>query len=125
MHRTSLYSATDSCNFSIAIPPCYPFPENRDQALQVLQEILTQLKTYGVRNGAVFGSVVQDNAGSTSDIDILLDFDTEAESFDNLMNVADLLDGRFDSLVGLVTVNGLNPYVAAAVHEEAVHAEAA
>ncbi len=36
----------------------------------------------------------------------------EAESFDNLMNVADLLDERFDSPVDSVTVNGLSSYLA-------------
>lgn len=74
---------------------------------------------------AVFGSVARNDAGGTSDIDILIDFDPEAESFENLMNVADLLDERFDSPVDLVTVNGLSPYLAAAVQEEAVHAETA
>jgi predicted nucleotidyltransferase len=39
----------------------------------------------------VFGSVARNDAGEKSDIDILIDFEPEAESFDNLMHVADLL----------------------------------
>ncbi len=97
----------------------------RDQALRVLNNILPQLKTYGVRDIALFGSVARNAAGGASDIDILVDFDPQAESFDNFMNVADLLDERFDSRVDLVTVNGLSPYLAATVQEEAVHAESA
>ncbi len=98
---------------------------NRDQALQILNDIFPQLQTYGVRDVALFGSVARNDAGDSSDIDILIDFEPEAESFDNLMNVADLLDMRFDSPVDLVTVNGLSPYLVASVQEEAVHAEIA
>ncbi|MEX2443800.1 MAG: nucleotidyltransferase family protein [Alkalispirochaeta sp.] len=98
---------------------------NRDQALQILRDLLPQLREYGVRDVALFGSVVRNDAGDSSDIDILVDFESEAESFDNLMNVADVLDTRFDCPVDLVTVNGLSPYLAASVQEEAVHAEIA
>ena len=41
------------------------------------------------------------------------------------MDVAGLLDARFDSPVDLVTVNGLSPYLAASVQKQAVHAEIA
>jgi predicted nucleotidyltransferase len=105
--------------------PWYPQSVNRDQALRILKESLPQLRTYGVRDVALFGSVARNDADSSSDIDILIDFDPDAESFDNLMNVADLLDARFDSQVDLVTVNGLSPYLAASVQKEAVHAEIA
>ena len=98
---------------------------NRDQALQILKDISPQLQSYGVRDVALFGSVARNDADDTSDIDILIDFEPEAESFDNLMNVADLLDEQFDSRVDLVTVNGLSPYLVASVQEEALHAEIA
>jgi predicted nucleotidyltransferase len=45
----------------------------------------------------VFGSVAPNDTGEKSDIDILVDFEPETESFDNLMHVADLLDAQFDS----------------------------
>ena len=98
---------------------------NRDRALEILNDIRPQLREYGVRDVALFGSVARNEASDTSDIDILIDFEPEAESFENLMNVADLLDARFDSPVDLVTVNGLSPYLAASVQKEAVHAEIA
>jgi uncharacterized protein len=98
---------------------------NRDQVLQILAELLPQLQTYGVRDVALFGSVARNDSVSSSDIDILVDFKPEAESFDNLLNVADLLDARFDEPIDLVTVNGLSPYLAASVQKEAVHAEIA
>ena len=98
---------------------------NRDRALQILNDLLPQLREYGVRDVALFGSVARNEAVDTSDIDILIDFEPEAESFENLINVADLLESRFDSPVDLVTVNGLSPYLAASVQEEAVHAKIA
>lgn len=54
-------------------------------------------------------SVARNDADVSSDIDVLIDFEPDAESFDNLMNVADLPDMRFDAPVDLVTVNGLSP----------------
>lgn len=105
--------------------PWYPRFVNRDHALQILKDIFPQLRTYGVRDVALFGSVARNDADVSSDIDILIDFEPEAESFDNLLNVADLLDMRFDAPVDLVTVNGLSPYLIASVREEAVHAEIA
>jgi hypothetical protein len=95
---------------------------NRDQALQILHDILPQLRAHGVRDVALFGSVARDEADNESDIDILIDFKPDAESFDNLMKATDLLEASFDSQVDVVTVNGLSPYIAAAVKEEAVHA---
>ncbi len=98
---------------------------NRDQALQILKDLLPQLQECGVNDVALFGSVVRNDASDSSDVDILVDFEPEAESFDNLMNVADLLDTHFNCPVDLVTVNGLSPYLAASVQEEAVHTEIA
>ncbi len=98
---------------------------SRDRALQILRDLSPELAQYGVRDVALFGSVARNDAQDKSDIDILIDFEPEAESFDNLMNVADLLDTRFDCPVDLVTVNGLSPYLIASVQEEAVHAEIA
>ena len=94
-----------------------------DQALQTLRSILPQLRVLGVRDIALFGSVARNDADDTSDIDILIDFEPESESFDNLISVADLLEARFDLPVDLVTVKGLSPYLAASVAEEAIHAE--
>ena len=97
----------------------------RERALQIINDVLPQLHRYGVRDIALFGSVARDDANDTSDVDILVDFEPEAESFDNLMNVADLLEARFDGPVDLVSVNGLSPYLAETVQREAVHAEIA
>lgn len=96
---------------------------NRDRALRILNGLLPQLRDFGVRDIALFGSVARNDAGDTSDIDILIDFEPEAETFDNLMKVADLLDARFDCPVDLVTVNGLSPYLITSVQKEAVHAQ--
>lgn len=97
----------------------------RDRALQIIQNLTPQLRACGVRDIALFGSVARDAAGSSSDVDILVDFLPEAESFRHLMAVSDLLEEHFDVPVDLVTVNGLSPYVAPFVYQEAVHAKIA
>ena len=98
---------------------------NRDKAMRILNDVLPKLLPYGVRDLALFGSVARDEADDASDIDVLVDFEPEAESFDNLMNVAELLEARYDGPVDLVSVNGLSPYLAKTVQREAVHAQIA
>lgn len=50
----------------------------RDEALRVLSEHREELRRFGVRRLAVFGSVARDEAGPRSDVDVLVEFDPEA-----------------------------------------------
>jgi len=97
----------------------------RDQALCIIHNLIPQLRVLGIRDIAVFGSVARDAADVTSDVDILVDFLPDAESFDNFIEVSELLDAHFEVPVDLVTVNGLSPYVAPYVLQEAIHAKIA
>jgi len=58
-----------------------------------------------------FGSYSRNDASSTSDIDILIDFDPNLENFDHYMKVYDLLEEAFkNQKVEIVTKNSLSPY---------------
>jgi len=47
----------------------------RDQALASLRAHETELRSAGVRTLALFGSVARDDAGQTSDVDVLVHLD--------------------------------------------------
>ncbi|MCX6273350.1 MAG: nucleotidyltransferase family protein [Bacteroidetes bacterium] len=67
---------------------------------------------YGVTKIGLFGSASRGEAMSGSDIDILIDFEPEKETFENLMNTCYTLESVFPGEnVDIVTEKGLSPYV--------------
>jgi len=70
------------------------------------------IRQHGIRKIGLFGSFVRQEQKSGSDIDILIDFQQDKETFDNFMAVCDLLDTIFKGYkVEVVTVGGLSPFI--------------
>lgn len=92
-------------------------------------EVLTTIKGYkkalakfGVKNIGLFGSYARESQNEESDIDILLDFEGDKETFDNFMATYDLLENLFkDKRVEVVTKNGLSPYIGPKILSEVVY----
>jgi len=76
-----------------------------------------------VRNGAeriaIFGSYARGEAGATSDVDILVRF-ARPKSLFQLVRIEDELKRALGRNVDLVTENAVSPYLADAVHRDAV-----
>ena len=67
---------------------------------------------YGVSQLGLFGSSVRNEQTPSSDIDILIDFHPEKETFQNYMAVCDMLEDMFKRhKIDIVTVKGLSPYI--------------
>ncbi|MFA7567325.1 MAG: nucleotidyltransferase domain-containing protein [Alkalispirochaeta sp.] len=97
----------------------------REEALKILERLGPALQSYGVTDIALFGSVARDAATADSDVDILIDFVADGETFDNFLAVVELLESNFSLPVDAVTRNGLGVHVAPYVEREAVHAKIA
>jgi len=70
------------------------------------------IRQHAIRKIGLFGSFVRQEQKSGSDIDILIDFQQDKETFDNFMAVCDLLDTIFKGYkVEVVTVGGLSPFI--------------
>lgn len=70
------------------------------------------LVQYGVSQLGLFGSSVRNEQTPSSDIDILIDFHPEKETFQNYMAVCDMLEDLFKRhKIDIVTVKGLSPYI--------------
>jgi predicted nucleotidyltransferase len=92
-----------------------------------LQEVLDTLKAHrsdldrlGVADLALFGSVVREEAGSDSDLDVLVDFHVPA-TFDGYMDLKFFLEDLFGREVDLVTRKALREKMRASIEHEAVH----
>ncbi len=99
-----------------------------DEALQILKAHEPELRRRGVTHAAVFGSVARGEAGSASDVDILIDLDPGQPIglFDYAaikLYVAerfgiDSLDGPID----IVNRNSLKPRLRGNILRDAIHA---
>lgn len=70
------------------------------------------IRQYGISKIGLFGSFARQEQTNGSDIDILIDFQQDKETFDNFMAVCDLLDTIFKGYkVDVVTAGGLSPYI--------------
>lgn len=94
----------------------------RDNILATLKSNKLRIEKLGVKNVGLFGSYVRNEQSDGSDIDILLDFDPEEESFDNFMSACDLFEELFiNEKVEVVTKNGLSPYIGPKILNEVVY----
>ncbi len=93
---------------------------SRDEILQVLAEHREELKGFGVKSLALFGSVVRGEARPDSDVDILVEFEGPA-TFDRYMELKFFLEELLGRRVDLVTRKALKPRLRPHVEREAVY----
>jgi len=80
--------------------------------LHVMQANKGMLAAFGVDQVGLFGSYVREEQSPNSDIDILVHFKPEQETFDNLMFTYDLFENLFKGFkVEVVTTTALSPYI--------------
>lgn len=82
---------------------------------QIVERILSNsilIRQYGISRIGLFGSYARQQQKEDSDIDILIDFEGDKETFDNFMAICNLLEQLFsDHKVEVVTTGGLSPYI--------------
>jgi uncharacterized protein len=59
----------------------------KSEILNKIKGSKSRLSDFGVVRIGLFGSVLRNESNAGSDIDILIDFSPESETFDNYMNV--------------------------------------
>jgi len=91
-------------------------------ALEMMKGLRLKEK-YGVRRIGFFGSLVRNEQKETSDIDVLVEFEKGAKTFDNYMNLKFYLEEVFGRNVDLVISDALKPQIRERVLEEVMYAE--
>jgi len=92
----------------------------KEKVLYVLRSSLPRLKALKVRSVAVFGSTARGEAGTDSDIDVLIEF-SERATFDRYMEVKFFLEEMLGRRVDLVTQSALKPRMRPQVEQEAIY----
>lgn len=91
----------------------------KESILKALRSRKQEFTELGIKNVGLFGSYTRNEQGENSDIDVLIDFEPEAENFDNFMAVYDIIQQLFNGeKIEVVTVNGLSPYIGPSILKE-------
>ena len=94
----------------------------KEQIVKTITRTKPELQRFGIREIGLFGSYVRDEQTKTSDIDILIDFESEKENYDNYMAVYDIIERLFlNERVEIVTKNGLSPYIGPRILNEVLY----
>lgn len=94
----------------------------KENIISVLQTHKSALSRYGVSNIGLFGSYLRNEQSKQSDIDLLVDFEPDKESFDNYMAVYDIFENLFkDEKVEIVTRNGLSKHIGPKILNEVLY----
>jgi len=94
---------------------------HRADVLETLGAHAAELRSLGVKELLLFGSVARDEAGPQSDVDLLVEFDRPVGYF-HLFDVQERLEALLHCSVDLLTKGGLRPELRDAVMAEAVRA---
>ena len=98
--------------------------KSKEQIKKIIRQKGIQIRGYGVSKIGVFGSYSRGEQKEESDIDILIDFNPGSDTFDNYMNLCDLLEEIFgDSEIDIVTYNGLSPIIGPKILKEVEYVE--
>ena len=95
----------------------------KENILEQIKINRSELNKFGISNIGLFGSYLRNEQSEKSDIDLLVDFFPDKESFDNYMAVCDIFENLFkDEKVEIVTKNGLSPYIGPEILNEVIYA---
>jgi predicted nucleotidyltransferase len=92
----------------------------RNEVLRLLSAHRADLRKFGVRSLAFFGSVARDEARPDSDVDILVEF-VKPPGFSRFMDLKFYLEDLLACPVDLVTQKALKPRLRTQIEKEAIY----
>ena len=95
--------------------------KNKDEILKILEELREEIKKkYKVKAIGVFGSVIREEQKETSDIDVLVDYEDDADLFD-LTGLALFLEDKLNQKVDVVSKGALREEIKEEVLKEVTY----
>jgi predicted nucleotidyltransferase len=89
----------------------YMKPSKKAEIIDFLKSNKDLIHSYGVKKIGLFGSFVRNSQNSTSDIDLLVEFDNDQLNYENYINLAYYIEDSLNTKVDLVTIDSLSPYI--------------
>ena len=93
---------------------------NKQSVISLLRKAKQPLsQSCGVKQLGLFGSTVRESNTESSDVDILIDFEDDKETYSNVLLACEILEKLFDRLkVDIVTLKGLSPFIGQQILKE-------
>jgi len=95
---------------------------SRKEALRRIKSNSDRIRAFGVKRVALFGSYARDENSSSSDVDILVEFEKGQKTFDNYMDLKFFLESMFGRKVDLVVREAIKPALERSIMDGAVYA---
>ncbi len=94
---------------------------NKTEAIAKLKDRAAAIKALGATSLYLFGSIARDEAKTSSDLDLFIDYDPDGRfnAFD-LVGIKQFLEHELDVEVDITTRDGLHPMLRADIEESAV-----
>src|SRR5438034_11844380 len=92
--------------------------QTKREVFKTLRDHYAQLKELGVKKVGLFGSFVRDEQTPESDIDLLVQFEPDKKTFDNFMDLSQLLERLLQRRVEIITTEALSPYIGPRIMSE-------
>ena len=89
--------------------------------MRLLEENSDRIKSFGVREIGVFGSVARDEQTEKSDVDILVELDKK--TFDAYMGLLFFLEDLFERKVDLAMKDAIKPIIKDVILSETIYAQ--
>jgi len=96
-------------------------PMNKIEAIDKLKRQADAVKAMGATSLYLFGSVVQDEAKSSSDLDLFIDYDPDGRfNALDLVGIKQFLEDKLGIEVDITTRDGLHPMLRADIEQSAL-----
>ncbi len=80
---------------------------NKEIILKMLSENSETIRNFGANRIGLFGSYSQNNQKANSDIDIIVEFNTEKKTYKNFIHLTYFLQDLFNTEIDLITLKSL------------------
>ncbi len=94
----------------------------RNHILEIIEDNRYSLKRLGVKRIGIFGSFARNTSKKNSDIDVLVEFQPGKKTFDNYMDIKELLEGLFKRKIDLVIREAIKSRIKSSILKDAQYA---
>ena len=85
--------------------------QTKQEIVQTIGESGAEILALGVKRLGLFGSFVHEEQNPDSDVDVLVEFQSDQKTFDRFMQLSFLLEDLLNRPVDLVTREALSPHI--------------
>lgn len=94
---------------------------SKDDINKVIIDNQVQLKSLGAKSFGLFGSFARNEANENSDVDMIVEFRDGQKTYDNFIELAELLENLLGRRVELVTESSLSKYIKPHIQKEVIY----